>query len=475
MNQSPWLHQLNRRRPLYTLDQHRREDVVIVGGGIAGMMTAAFTLLRTQRSVLLLEATRIAHGATGHNAGQITSYFERSFPDMVREYGLDRAAEAVRAVESAWDLLDELKRTFRLTTPLHRFMGYVGFSTIETVRAFFETNRLRANAGLRMHPIYLAEEQTASLHLSSAEREQVTFLPQTALLALLETPNHDFIGAQAEQKGVTNSAALCEELAELLLTQFPDRFTILEETPVKELRLGRDTRVIVGKTHAIHAASVVLCTNGFESFDLRSEEGVDINYRFHASIDPTIAYMIGYVRPEAPPTAMSYIEGEYGGNTPYAYMTRRPHGPNTSLLCWGEPEAELPTLSDYNRTEAMPDGMRARLQACVKRLRPADARQPLLYRWHGLMGYTPNRIRLIGQDPCHAELYYNLGCNGIGILPSIYGGSRIAQLLNGETLPITIFDPSDTRCPLPSGGGSTKRARPRSAARTQTRRKNVGG
>jgi glycine/D-amino acid oxidase-like deaminating enzyme len=35
---------------------------------------------------------------------------------------------------------------------------------------------------------------------------------------------------------------------------------------------------------------------------------------------------------------------------------------------------------------------------------------------------------------------YNLGCNGVGILPSIYGAKRIAQLLAGETLGPSIFD-----------------------------------
>lgn len=469
MNQSPWLHHLDRRRPLYKLDQHRQEDVVVVGGGIAGIMTSAFTLLRTTRSVLLLEATRIAHGASGHNAGQITSYFERPFPDMVREYGLRAAADACRSVESAWELFTELQQTFRLTTPIHRFIGYAGFSSLDTIRAFLQTNHLREQAGLLVHPLYVAEEVRGQLRLSAHDLEHITFLPQKTILELLETPDTHFIGAQAEQKGVTNSAALCEELAEVLLTHFPDRFTILEETPVRELRLGRDTRVIVGQTHAIHAHSVVLCTNGFESFDLRSDQGVDINYRFHASVNPTIAYMIGYVRPEAAPTAMSYLEGPYGGNLPYAYMTRRPHGQGTSLLCWGEPEAELPTMSDYNRTEAMPDGMKARLKACVQHLRPRDAKQPLLYRWHGLMGYTPNRIRLVGQDPCHAELYYNLGCNGIGILPSTYGGLRIAQLLNGERLPVSIFDPQDTRCSIPSVVKTTKPRERRSSARKRTR------
>jgi glycine/D-amino acid oxidase-like deaminating enzyme len=66
---------------------------------------------------------------------------------------------------------------------------------------------------------------------------------------------------------------------------------------------------------------------------------------------------------------------------------------------------------------------------------------PYDFQWHGLMGYMHGRVRVIGAHPGHPELLYNLGCNGVGFLPSIHGGSQIARLLAGETLPPSIFDP----------------------------------
>jgi hypothetical protein len=36
---------------------------------------------------------------------------------------------------------------------------------------------------------------------------------------------------------------------------------------------------------------------------------------------------------------------------------------------------------------------------------------------------------------------YNLGCNGVGILTSIYGAKRISQIVAGEKLSQSIFDP----------------------------------
>jgi len=36
---------------------------------------------------------------------------------------------------------------------------------------------------------------------------------------------------------------------------------------------------------------------------------------------------------------------------------------------------------------------------------------------------------------------YNLGCNGVGFIPSIHGGHRISRLLAGDDLDASLFDP----------------------------------
>jgi glycine/D-amino acid oxidase-like deaminating enzyme len=67
--------------------------------------------------------------------------------------------------------------------------------------------------------------------------------------------------------------------------------------------------------------------------------------------------------------------------------------------------------------------------------------RPYDFAWHGLMGYMDGRIRVIGAHPRHPELLYNLGCNGVGFLPSIHGGDKVARLLGGRSEPASIFDP----------------------------------
>ena len=69
------------------------------------------------------------------------------------------------------------------------------------------------------------------------------------------------------------------------------------------------------------------------------------------------------------------------------------------------------------------------------------AAEPFDFAWHGLMAYTPGSVRIVGRHPHDHRLLYNLGCNGVGFLPSIAGGRRIARLLAGDELQPSIFDP----------------------------------
>jgi gamma-glutamylputrescine oxidase len=105
-SRSPWIAQLVPDGPPRPLDGDARTGVVIVGAGIAGLAVAFFTLRGTDRSVLLLERDRVGRGATGRNAGQLTTYFECPLCGIADEFGVHLAAEAQGGFDDAHDLLD---------------------------------------------------------------------------------------------------------------------------------------------------------------------------------------------------------------------------------------------------------------------------------------------------------------------------------------------------------------------------------
>ncbi len=50
-------------------------------------------------------------------------------------------------------------------------------------------------------------------------------------------------------------------------------------------------------------------------------------------------------------------------------------------------------------------------------------------------------MKIIGPDKDNPHLWYNVGCNGAGIVTSIFGGWKIGKMLAGEKFPPSIFDP----------------------------------
>ncbi len=452
---SPWLHQLKRVRPVLSLEADVQADIVVVGGGIAGVATAYFLLTQTDRSVLLIEKSKIAHGATGHNAGQLVDGFERSFADIVEEFGLEMAAEGVREAEHGWTLFDELVQSTRLSTPHSQFQGYSAFKTQDHVYAKFEAEALREQGGLQPRKIFVSEEHVEALALRPEWRHLYEIVPHKAVLTMLESKNEEYIMAAVRRKGCMNSALLTEELVGYMMATYPSRFSVVEHTDVTSVTLESTHVMLAAGGHTITANKVVLATNGFEKFSIRNEAGKDINVAFHRMVDGLIGYMAGYLEPIGKaPIAIAYHDdykkaSSVRGEDPYFYLTRRPfeleENEIHNLVCVGGPEEGLSDSSSYVRNQEYParaERMISEFLATTYAHAPEDAVE-YAFTWHGLMGYTPNGIRLVGEESRNKNLLYNLGCNGVGLLPSIVGGFRIARIIRGDTLPASIYDPKN--------------------------------
>ena len=447
-NSSPWLYQLDRERPLQRLSYDIAPDIAIVGAGIAGVTTAYFTLKYTQHSVALIERHILAHGATGHNAGQVTSYFERGFAAIAEEFGIELAARGQHAVDTAWELLDEIYSDCGLDIPFARFTGHAGLSSREHLLWHLENNRMKQEGRLFCAKIRVSEELIAEKALPREYAGLYVSVSPQEIQEVLETRSTKYVAVVSSQKGCINSALFCQEVVEALKDRYAGRFSLYEETPIGKIVLHGDRALLDAETHTVTSKRVVLCTNGFESISLFDRSGLAIDEKYHHLVSGKVGYMSAYLEAmNKQPTAMSYYtDPRPGFENSYFYLTRRPFeyepGIEHNLISIGGPDADIAENMPYSHDLAYPDAQARRIDGFVRETYDVDPNTSIdfLFTWHGLMGYTQNGIRLIGPEPQNPVLLYNLGCNGVGILPSLYGARTIARHLNGEEVERSIFD-----------------------------------
>ncbi len=446
-NRSPWIHQLDKDRAHQRLSGDITTDVVIVGAGIAGIATAFFALKYTTQKVSLVEAYKLAHGASGHNAGQVATYFEKGFANMVKDFGLHEAASAQAAINNAWELINEMYRDAGLDIFFNQELGHDGYSTYEQVVGALEEARLKRQGGLDPEHMGIAVNAPFLDDIPPQYVGLYRAIPHATVLEMLETKNPVFLAVSSLKKGSINSALFCEKIVGYLLGAYPERFALYEHTPVHKIILSPDGAVLDADRHVVLAKHVVLCTNGFENFHIINENGLELDTKFHYSVRGRVAYMSAYLEPaDNPPIATSYETPEEPSDyIPYYYLTRRPYefeeGMVHNLISIGGPEEPFAD-NTYSQEVEYPERAIEVLNRFVHEIYAPEkeGRVDYEFTWHGLMGYTQNGMRMIGPEPQNPVLLYNLGCNGVGILPSVFGGRQITRHLAGEKVPPSAFD-----------------------------------
>ncbi len=446
-NRSPWIAQLAPDGPPRPLAGDTAADIVVVGAGIAGIATAFFTLRTTGASVMLIERDRVARGATGRNAGQLTTYFERPLCAIADEFGWRAAADAQRDVEEAHGLLGLMVAQAGASVRVERFTGRMGMFNRHHLEVHLRALAIRRRAGLEPHSCVVSERAPFRDELIAQFDGLCSVVPQALIGELLEIDDQRYLAALSAPAGCANSGLLCQQVLDHLLAEHPRRFAYADCTNVERVVVGPERVEVRAGAHRVDARHAVLCTNGFVDHAVADAGGSPIELAADQRITGRVAYMAAFVEDAPrPPAAMSYIRNTtIGGDVPYVYVTRRSYdreGAVVTLTCMGGPEYPF-RGPRYERDAPFPAELLAAMDEEVRPFaqpaRPAGL--PYDFHWHGLMGYNHCGIRVVGAHPAHPRLLYNLGCNGVGFLPSIHGGQRIAQLLAGRRLAPSVFDP----------------------------------
>ncbi len=463
--QSPWTTQIKKERDVFALDKDIETDICIVGGGISGIVTAYNLLKFTNERVVVVDAHEIAHGATGHNAGQLVAELERPIFSIVEDFGLIKTMKAMEDIESSWIIIEQIIQDLDLTINYSTFLGYNLYSTKKQIQDKLKDLLILQDAGVNIRKMLIAKEFYDKLEIGTEYLELIELIDQDNMLSLSETKNPDYIAAFPLKKGCLNSALFTEKIAHVLLKKYANRFEVYEKTYIKEIDINADDVIIKSESNnEIKASRLILCTNGFENFTIKSNTDKNLNFNFHKHIKGLVGYMFAKTEDmNKNPGAFAYFDKFYEENETeivpgvdrnrdvvyldsYTYTTRRHYDLEKedpkNLFCIGGICNVLEDSSTYNKQHEYDVTAKEFYLDFIKNNiteEPGNSTQRE-FMWHGLMGYTADGLRLVGFDNRETKLMYNLGCNGIGILPAIWGGKRIADLLNGDTTQ-SLFDP----------------------------------
>lgn len=226
---------------------------------------------------------------------------------------------------------------------------------------------------------------------------------------------------------------------------YPDRFSLYEDTKVKKIVCKNEEAILDCGDATITSSKVVLCTNGFHNFTLVNEEGLDLNKAFHTHMTAYRGTMAAYVKKEAHDSfCVSYLteaKQDYMDEE-FVYITGRPFKKDEpeTLVTIGGPGSIVSDHESYHAAlEHSKEDVEFMDEFVTKTLQ-IPPNEHFDFVWHGLMGYTQSGVRMVGQDPVTKNLYFNLGCNGIGLLQSIYGARRLSRILNNEQVEEGMFD-----------------------------------
>lgn len=443
MNRSPWLTQLNKNRKITSVNHNLNADVAVVGAGISGLTTAYYILKNNPKTrLILLEGNTLASGASGHNAGQVSAYLEEPIFKLKEKFGEKMAANAQEIFPFAWLELRQILKNIDIENALEVCDGWAYLNDEKQLHYHLKNAEICSKNGTFYDTIYLHENYK---NLAKNYKEIVKILNDQEF-AKYQAPAGT-IAFLKSQKGCVNSALVCEKILEFLQFNFKENFWFFENSLVKEIDLKNDP-ILTIKDFKIEVKNVVLCTNGFRKLNIVNGDLAN-NY-----LKENSKGLIGYMKAslmdgKTLATAYSFYENDLqsaNDQEVYYYVTRRNFGQNQHLLCVGGPEAMLGDKDyDFNHDaklhyENLSRFMDEKLNIKQDFLQNNQSSNQQ-FSWHGLMGFTKNGVRLIGADVGHKNLLYNIGCNGVGILTSVYGSWKIGQLLNGAIFEKTVFDP----------------------------------
>lgn len=450
---SPWLQFERPRWPSLEAANHTEKsvsDVAIIGAGISGVATLYFLLTQTNKTVVLLEKDQVASGATGNNAGIVAAYIEKPIAELIAEFGVDKTKQTYSEIDGGWDLLSAILDDIDETENFIPFtQGALGFAAVENLIHSITQEKIHSSFGRAKWKYLAVDDESIKQRIPNELIKYIRFVTRKEILSTLKIIAGNYMAAAIPVKnliaGRINSAKLCYKILAYLSQKYPDRFAIYENTNINKIEVSSSHALLHHANGKIKVEDVIMCTNGYKDFHIIDHAQQTNITKLNNAITVREGYLSAYI--DAVNTSENYSAGfwdEHGPheNVPYFYISNAPIPTqlDTNMVLIGGPEYDLPwpcpeaLIKEHAQAsfEINKEFIKNEINSSI---------DSVDYFWRGLMAYTDNGLRWVGRDSAYPHIWYNTGCNGIGVLHAISGAEKIAAIMQGKTYPPSLFDP----------------------------------
>jgi glycine/D-amino acid oxidase-like deaminating enzyme len=372
----------------------KQADVAIVGGGYTGL-SAALTLARAGRDVVVLDAGLPGDGASTKNAGNVSRTLKKSFSELEHKFGNQKAAAYYREGGNAFEFLKELlvKEQIDCQAQWHgRF--YAAHSPKAYEGLARGTDKMRTFVGLETEMVPRAQQQR-------------------------EVVSEKYFGGQLVQGTGIIHAGLFH--SGLLKRALDAGVRVVAQTRVLNVRTDRSGLAVTTSRGPLLARNVVVATNGYTGCD-----GSLFRY-FRRRLVPVVAYVAA--TEEISPERLSRILPGF-----------RPVLDTRTILFHIQPSPDRRRIlmgghagRNYRNVRQIAQVLHAHYSDLIPEF--SDIR--ISHCWSGIFAFTFDYLPHIGV---HEGVHYALGCCGTGVPMGTYLGNRIALQILGSAEGRTAFD-----------------------------------
>ena len=367
-------------------------DIVIIGGGLAGLSTAYWLQKEDPAmEIALVEKYELGAGATGRNAGFITCGSVEHFNRLVEKHGEEEAHQIWDFSETNLKLLKE------------EIIQDAGEELLFEQRGSFS--------------LASTDNEFSELKSSASIMEKMNINVQTIDGADIQTR----LGAKGFVGGVKyvddasiHPIKLLQKIRQRI-EGADNRVTFYEQNEVYAIESIAGNKLIKTNKNRFEAPIVIFATNGYSPL---------LNDFFADKIFPTR----GQILATAP--LPRFMEGPCYANFVLDYFRQLPTG---EMIIGGFRQLQKDVEKGYS--DQTSEVIQSALEKFLEDHIPAVREAPITHRWSGIMGFSVDGQPMVGALPVDSQLYFVGGFTAHGIGLAFHSGKTLVDALFERKIP----------------------------------------